>query len=341
LAWALASTGMHSVAARADTAAEESVRLVWIRGPGSETCLASDALAERVSLRLGWQAFSDAARRRIEGFVQREGDRWVARIYARDSDGKLIGSRDLTSDAVDCAGLDAAVTLAIALVIDTWAGAALRPPPASVDTAPAPPPAPVAVSTAPPPAPPPCPVTKPCPALATRDATRPRGESTITGRGVLAFGLLPVAAPGFAVAADLPAYRALHGTAGAVFLPEVRTRTGDFGFGLTAASAGACAVPWQGSRAALSFCGDLLLGAIHAVVYDLVPTEPGDRFWAGLAATTKLRVRLVGPLAAELGAELVVPLARQPFLVVRETGTVFQESAVAAMGFVGAGVSIP
>ena len=220
--------------------------------------------------------------------------------------------RNLTSDGVDCTGLDAAVMLAIALVLDPEA--ALRPPARA--TAPAPPPPPPAPPDFPPP-PPSCPVATPCPPVIPPAPVVAREPFTVTGRAVLAGGLLPTTAGGVAV--DLPVYRALHVSAGALFLPEVRTSTGNFGFGITAPWLGACAAPWRGSRFAVSFCEDLLLGAIHAVDYALVPTTPGDRFWGGAATEVDLRARLIGPLALEIGGELLFPLTRQEFTVEGQT----------------------
>ena len=320
---------------RADPGAPEPVRLVWIRGPGADRCVDEATLADRVSARLGRPSFSDTAPRRIEGIVQRDAERWVAHLYARDAGGKLAGVRNLTSDGVDCTGLDAAVMLAIALVLDPEA--ALRPPARA--TAPAPPPPPPAPPDFPPP-PPSCPVATPCPPVIPPAPVVAREPFTVTGRAVLAGGLLPTTAGGVAVA-HLPVYRALHVSAGALFLPEVRTSTGNFGFGITAPWLGACAAPWRGSRFAVSFCEDLLLGAIHAVDYALVPTTPGDRFWGGAATEVDLRARLIGPLALEIGGQLLFPLTRQEFTVEGQTGTVFQEWVATGIGFVGVGASIP
>ena len=341
--------------AQADTATAAPVRLEWIRARGAEACLARADIEERVSARLGRPVFSDAARGTIEGFVQREGETWVAHILARDESGRVTGSRDLTNNAPDCSGLDAAVTLAVALVIDPEA--ALRPPssapprplpvrlPVAVPPAPPLPPAPPFPTPAAPPPPPPaeCPVERPCPRAESVPEARSLPKATLGGRVLVASGLLPGAAAGFAVAAEVPLTRWIDVTTGAFFLPEERTSNSEFGFGLTAAWLGACAVPWRARapRVTLSLCGDLGLGAIHSVVYAFLPTNPGDRVWAGATASGQLRVRIAGPVALEAGAALVVPLIRQPFVVQGEGTAVFQESSAAAVGFGGVGLSIP
>jgi len=144
-----------------------------------------------------------------------------------------------------------------------------------------------------------------------------------------------------ALAADVPAYRALHGSAGVIFLPEQKLAGGGFGFGLTAAWLGPCLEPVRGSRGALGACAKLSFGAIHSVVYTLVPTAPGDVFWAGGSFSLEGRLRLVGPLVAEAGAELLLPITQQAFSIKGQTSSVFQQTAVAGLGFVGLGVSLP
>jgi hypothetical protein len=84
-----------------------------------------------------------------------------------------------------------------------------------------------------------------------------------------------------------------------------------------------------------------MLGAIHAVVYVLEPTTPGQQLWGGLEVTPGIRVRLAGPVVAEAGAELVVPVTRQQFTVGGRPGVAFQETPVAGVAFLGFGLSIP
>jgi hypothetical protein len=319
-------------------AAGSVVKLVWVRGDGSETCADGKALAERVTRRLGRNPFSNDAERSIEGIVRREGARWAATMYVREADGKLSGSREFTNAAENCEALDAAVTLAIALVIDP--SAALGAPPANPtpqETLPPPPPPPVVppsppIVTAPPkpheqsPPPPPVPL---------------RESTAITARAIAQVGLLPEASFGAAISTDIPIYQALRATAGFFFLPEVRTAAQDFGFGLAAGFVGACVEPWRKTRVVPSLCASIEVGAIHAVVYVLEPTQPGDRVWSAASLTPAIRVRVVGPLTLDAGADLVVPITRHNFVVEGQPGTVFQQSPVSGVFFLGAGVSIP
>jgi hypothetical protein len=357
-AWTLAAApvvalGLASFIARADSGASGSFRLVWVRGERTESCDDGPVIERRVSARLGRDVFAPSAPRSIEGVIQHEGQHWEAHVYVRDEKGKLVGSRDILNDGPDCASLDAAVTLAIALTIDPEA--AMRPPASSVApatvAAPAPipsasTPAPVETNVCPEPPPPPrpCPLEQPCPAVPS-PSPAPNGSESValTLRGVVAGGLLPGASPGVSLAVDLPVYRALHGTTGVLFLPETKSSDDRFAFGLTAAWLGPCAELVRGRRGALLACAKLELGAIHSVVYELVPTpEAGERFWASGSFSLEGRLRLVGPLVAEAGAELFIPIPRQRFSIVgQEANPVFTESAVGGAGFVGLGVTIP
>jgi hypothetical protein len=143
------------------------------------------------------------------------------------------------------------------------------------------------------------------------------------------------------VVGELSVAGAWHATVGALFLPEVRTAGADLAFGLTAAWAGACADGWSGRWGAASLCATAMLGAIHAVVFVLEPTTPGEQLWAGVAATPRIRVRLAGPVVFEAGGDLVVPVTRQQFTVGGRPGVAFQEPPVAGAGFLGLGWSIP
>jgi hypothetical protein len=141
------------------------------------------------------------------------------------------------------------------------------------------------------------------------------------------------------LSAEGPTGLTFHGSAGLLFLPEVRAA--DFAFGLTAGWLGVCARPWAQGRVATAICGKVLLGAIHAVVYAVEPDRPGDRIWSSASLSLGLRLRIVGPLVAELGAEALVPFTPYRFLVAGPNTLIFQEAPVAGFGFAGLGVSIP
>jgi hypothetical protein len=329
-------------------ASQQPVRLVWIRGERTETCVAPDVLERRVEARLGRRVFSPSSLRAIEGVVQHEGEHWIAHVYVRDERDALEGSRDLANDGPDCAPLEDAVVLAMALAIDPES--ALRPPGPAVSLAPLPNP-PSAPEPNPPLAPEPCPspppqmapVSPPLPleprAFRASSISSPPPSGAVMFRSLLAAVVLPRASAGVALAAEVPLYRILDGTAGVLYFPEVEGRP-DFAFGLTAAWLGACASPRLSTNVALSLCGKVVLGAIHAVVEVLEPVQPGDRFWASGGLSAGLRARIAGPLALEIGAELDLPVTREAFVVGGESSPAFQEGAVAGVGFLGLGVTI-
>jgi hypothetical protein len=141
--------------------------------------------------------------------------------------------------------------------------------------------------------------------------------------------------------AEFPAARVFHATVGVFYLPEARTGGDAFAFGLTAASLGGCAQAWGERRVSLSLCGEALLGAMHAVVFELTPANPGDRLWSAASLAGQVRWRPVGPLVLELGAQGLVPFSRPQYRVRGQPGTVFQEAAAGGAAFVGVGLSIP
>ena len=189
------------------------------------------------------------------------------------------------------------------------------------------------------------PETRPAPLArrppATAPATSRSGSLAATARALVAGGLLPGAAPGAALSVEGPVDRRFQATAGVLYLPETRTATRDFGFGLTAGWLGACAQPWADDRVAVAFCGTVLVGGIHSVVYTLEPTNPGEIFWASPSASFTARFRIAGPVVVELGGEGLVPFTPYRFEVRGQSRWPYQEGSVAGFGFVGLGVSIP
>src|SRR5258707_15482234 len=107
---AAASLGVVAIALAQGTGTDgpATARLSWSRGVGAESCPDRVALEKDVSARLGRDAFAEPVRRSIEGTVVKDGTRWIAKLYIRQLDGTLIGSRDLNSEAADCKPLGSA-----------------------------------------------------------------------------------------------------------------------------------------------------------------------------------------------------------------------------------------
>jgi len=298
----------------------QKVRLSWVRGPGAATCIDQPALEERIAARLGRAAFERDSARSVEAYVAREAHAWHADIHVRDASTGREATRELASESESCAALEAAVALAIALVIDPDMPASAPP----LKT-------PILLPT-------PVAVTRPAP---QPEATAPARETTPSAsfalRGTLASGLLPGAAGGIEATSSLAFGGWLVPSASAVFLPEHRTSDLRFGFGLTALGLGACARSPERRTFAPGICANLWAGALHAVVYELTPLRPGQRAWAAASLAPSLRMSLGSRLFIEIGAEAMVPLIRDSFQVDGWPEPVFQESLVATRAFAGIG----
>ncbi len=317
-------------------------------GHGADGCSSQAQIAEQVAARLGRSPFAADAARTIDAYVTRGEGGWRAEILVRGRDGALAGTRELTSEAPDCAAIEAASVLAVALAIDPDAG--LRPapprppappqpllPPSREVAAPPPSPLPVPISPSIPPASP-LPAWVPPPVVAP-PAVAALGASEAALRAGAGLGLLPRAAAALSLAGQVGLADSVHLTGEALWLPEVRTGDGRFGFGLSAFALGACVDVVRRARVDLAACGALWGGALHAVVYTLSPLAPGDHPWAAASLAPRLRIHLVSRLHAELGAQVLVPVVRQPFLVTSATAPVFQESPVGLFPFAGLGAS--
>ena len=323
---ALGVAALALSAARPARAELEPVRFAWVRGAGAEACAGQPRIAEQVAARLVGNPFSATAGRSIEALVSRDDRGFHATIYVRDAKGGLVGSRDLTSEAQDCASLELASALAIALAIDP--DAMSRPPPA---------PAVRAARSAPVPVPAPAPL--PAALSAPTPARRPLGASSVALRAVAGFGLLPRVAAGWSLAGQVALAARAGLTGEAVWLPEARTSDGRFGFGLAAFSLGACGTVVRLDAADLAACGALWIGALHAVVYDLTPAGPGDHAWAAASASPRLRVRIAPGAHLELGAHVMVPLVRRRFVVEGWSDPVFRQPPVTVLALGGLGAN--
>jgi hypothetical protein len=335
--------GLAMLAARTACAeGAETFRFSWARGDGAGTCPDGSALAARVTERLGRNPFSESALQSIEGNVSRRADGFHAELFVRDGSGVALGNRQLSSTGVDCAELADAVVLAVVLTIDPNAalGGTTAPPSAIV----AAPPVAEAPRVAEPPSLGACPVQRCPPQERCPDKPCPppphSANASIIGRGLLAVGVLPGVAPGAQVFGELGS-KGVRASLGMTYLPESKTDGGLYGFGLTAASVGAVFAWSLGDGLELSALGELEVGAIHAVVYDLEPVDPGDQPWVAGAAGPRLVVSILSPLRLELGASVLVPFIRPSFEARGVSEPAFQSASVGGLGYVGVGLGTP
>src|SRR5262249_50106500 len=151
---------------------------------------------------------------------------------------------EIAGAASTCAAVGAAAVIAIAVAIDPEAATRLAATPPAPAPAPATPPAPIAAArlladvasslgaAA-------TPALAPPPRRTSRRRDSPFGAASAAG--VASFGLLPGAAFGVSVAADVTLVGPLALAVGATFWPETRAADGRFAFGLAAGWLAACA----------------------------------------------------------------------------------------------------
>ena len=320
------------------------VRLVWVRGANAASCPGQLEVERQVRWRLGRDPFELDANRIIDVRVSSNGASWHVQLSVADNIGTPLGQRTLDVGADNCGEVVDAVSLAVALAIDpnvplqakAPAPAAGSEPSASLPTmAPQPSALPATVPERHP---------HPYPAPAPQDlgVTRHHYQYELTLRGVAAAGVLPGVAGGTMVAGAF-GRDGTRATLALVYLPE--TRRNEFAFGLAAVSSGLCVDVARSRRLAAGLCGELALGAIHAVVYRLEPLQPGDRLTAAVGFGPKIGWHAWAPLFFEVGVSGWVGLVRPDFSILsgdsKHSTTEFQSRLVSGTGFVGVGVATP
>ena len=98
--------------------AQPGVRLSWVRGSSATDCPDASTVETDTVRRLGHNPFAQQPMSFIEAVVTREVESYRVTILMRDAQGKLLGSRVLTSGASDCRPLATAAALTIAILID-------------------------------------------------------------------------------------------------------------------------------------------------------------------------------------------------------------------------------
>jgi len=180
------------------------------------------------------------------------------------------------------------------------------------------------------------------PAAAFLRAYRNPYQYELTLRATGTTGILPTFAGGTSVAGAF----GRDGTRLMVALTYLPESTSDarFSFGFAAASGGVCGDITRQRLLATTVCGEFSLGAIHSVVHQLEPLNPGDRLTAAVGLGPKIGWRAWAPLFLEVGVSAWVGLVRPKFAIINADSTrttVFQSQAVSGLGFVGVGVTAP
>jgi hypothetical protein len=308
--------GQETEAAPAPLLAE----LEWQRAPNAERCISRDELARRTEEVLHRPVWSGdgAPALRVRGGIARDArGRWVASLALETSDGRSLGTRELTGDGSDCRALDESLSVVLSLMVD-------------VDRA-------RLATAAPPPAPPPPP---PAPPEVLQTEARPpeppaaeRWGFTLGASGVFGPGLLPGAALGVQAAVGwqpprLPVFE-LYGA----WWAPVTAHRGSLGAEVQAWVVGleTCTFRIEGARFAIEACAAAEAGAYGARPSGLdVPA----------AATGPLAEILVGPrVQARLGRGFAARFGLYGVRVIARTRLVVSNDGVDELLFQSAQVS--
>jgi hypothetical protein len=303
-----------SVSGRASAGEARTSSLSWLRMPGTEACIATQALARSVEERLGRRVFVSAAEAdvSVEGRIERRAGAaggWHAVITVRDAKGALLGTRELDRAGTDaCDAMNEPLALVIAVMIDPDAKLGARPaPPAPLPAAAPAPPAPL------PPTPPPEAAPPPAPPPARRDDPwRFEGDAYAS----LLTGVAPKLDPGAGVAGILfvPGVPlGLRGSAN-LYLPTTAEKDGArASFDLFHLGSALCPT-LRRPAVTLMLCLGGHLGVLrsHPETASRVIDEKTAIVWN---AVTEGRVSLpvIAPLALTAGVSAVLPIVRPTF----------------------------
>lgn len=296
-------------------------RLQVVRADGAGSCPSALQIEREVTRRLGRDPFADEGERGVDIVMSRSETGWQAKLYLRVDASDSDQARLIESEAEGCAELGKSVALAVALAISPE-----LPPEVAPKVEPVCPPAPL------PPAPP------PKPSL--------HGEASL--RLLVSPNLLPTSSLGAALAVTLRG-DLVGASFGGIFYPESELQSADahVGFGVSAAFASGCL--WARTHDPQVWsCIGARAGALHSVVYDPRPEQPGDHFWWAASSELGLRQHLFGRAFLEAGAAAVFPFVRHRFRVEASGGaaspaptrTVYEQGPAVVEGFVGLGLRL-
>jgi hypothetical protein len=121
-------------------ASDSLMALRWDAEGAPAECLSADTLAARVEDYMGRHAFDPASPRLLSVRVEPTPDtRLRAVVSIVETDGKVLGEREILTDDATCDALEEPLVLAIALLVDTDLGASSEPEPEAPPPEPEPP----------------------------------------------------------------------------------------------------------------------------------------------------------------------------------------------------------
>jgi hypothetical protein len=301
------------IAAPAHAEDARAVHLSWVRSAGAHECGDAARVQADVVRRLGKNPFREPSQLFVEASVSGHSGAFTAQLELMDAGGGSLGSRQVSSDAASCASLVSAAGLAIALMIEPDAAITPHLVPSN----------------------PPTPTPAPAPVRSPLRAVKAAPQLTFFAAGIVAARVLPQAAFGARLGAELRLPGAWRSELSLSFLPERRQELNgiDTGFGLTYASLGICYEPLSAARVTLAACALAQLGAMNVTAYEPARSRDGELAWSAGAVGLRAGWVLAEPLLLRVGVEGSLPLVRREYAVAgssESTQPVFRDPAFAA-----------
>ncbi len=324
--------------------------LSWARLEGTESCIGTHDLAQRVEALLRRAAIVSAADAdlSIEGRVEKKTPRgYRATIVVAKSSGDIVGKRELVSDETDCHALDEPVSLAIALMIDPDA------------LSPAPPEKPISKPIEPPVLPPKIIVHETTKTVYVPVAAKPgpakrpfRFEGYVGG--IVGLGLTPIGGGGIAgIVLDPPKFIPIEGT-GSLLASEKSTprlalagqskaTTGTIRFWRVEGSAYLC--PLAGNKGLFqgALCAGGQAGFVASSGSGFVASSSSVRPLLNGAARGRLGIWAF-PMSLTVGATLSVPIIKDSYVYTAPDGarkTLFEAAPVGGTFDLSIGFKFP
>jgi hypothetical protein len=339
LSVALVASALPASADEAGSRARTS-SLSWVRMPGAEGCIATQALARAVEERLGREVFVSAAQAdvSVEGRVApKKAGGWHAVVTVRDAMGALLGTREVDRPEVSCDAMTSPLALVVAIMIDPDAALGPKPPPPKKEE---PPPPTVIVKREQVLVPVPVPV----PVPEDPAPFRFEGSAAITG----ALGFLPGPAVGLAALGLLEPRKAIPfiGSGGYWFDNAAKAAgTAANSFSVFLLGGGFCPLWHHGQGAHLYACalGHLGLLRSHPSGFAASNGDENHVVWNG-GIDLRATVLVVRPFVVRAGVQGMIPLLRDKFTFTRADGSeaeLFRMAPVIGMVDLGIGLALP
>ncbi|MFK7985249.1 MAG: hypothetical protein AB8I08_04390 [Sandaracinaceae bacterium] len=335
-------TGAEKRAGRKqDAGSARTSSLSWVRLPGAESCVSSQALAASVEAQLERTVFvsASAADIAVEGRAERTEAGWRAVLNVADAEGRSLGERVVESAESTCEVLGQTVAVAVSVMIDPL-------------TAPDP------VEAAPPPNEP-DPVAPHEPEVIVRtvrvevpvepseepseepaDEPEPRWRLEIDATLVGAVGLTPTLSLGGMTSIILEPPDFIPVLVEGVLIPwsPANTPAGQADFLHFHAGLQLCPLALREGGLALHGCLGADAGGVIVVGGDLQVDE-GERIIGQAHAVLRGHWDIIGPLTLRAGLHLLVPFRHDAFTVAGSA--IYSPEPVAGMLDIGVGLHVP